>query len=298
MRIRITESQRRTILNENRFDKVVDKVISEYGDKPIEDIIDILVNRYALDLNIINSNQRLNDFFNEKFDVLINRAKNDTGFNKWALEKDYDKNVLDIIIQKFDTYLSDEIEQTYSIKNPISQLRRLNTIKKVAGYMLTNSDTGDFIEDVMEGLINDAIDYIYTNYKTIKDMLIHLASVKKLFHKNYHSSEQIDKQFRSIGKKYGYSMIPKSYEWSFQKGGGQIQSIINYIKDVPKMSKKTRGGWQASVGEDPKRRGWNSRLWSAMLQSEIVVSHRDGKDTIYTLGPNADAFERGKLVGY
>ena len=105
MRIRITESQRRTIINENRFDKVVDKVISEYGDKPIEDIIDILVNRYALDLNIINSNQRLNDFFNEKFDVLINRAKNDTGFNKWALEKDYDKNVLDIIIQKFDTYL-------------------------------------------------------------------------------------------------------------------------------------------------------------------------------------------------
>jgi hypothetical protein len=297
MRIIITESQYKSILNENRFDSLVDKVIDEYKDEGIEDVINVLFKRYGLDLKIIRSNQKLNDFFNSKFGELINDAEK--GYvSKWSLGRSYGDETLELIVSIFEEYLSSEIQQTYDIKNPISQLKRLSTLKKVGvNIMGGGSDVGEYMDDVMEGMINDCIDYIYSNYSTIKDMLKQLAVVKKQFSNKSYGSEQIDKQFRSIGKKYGYTMIPKHLEWSFEKGGGRIQQVIDYIKDKPKQPLKTKRGWMEYIGV-PYAHGWNARLWRTLNNTGIIKKTRVGNTFTYDLGPNAEAFEQGKLVGY
>jgi hypothetical protein len=151
MRIIITESQYKSILNENRFDSLVDKVIDEYKDKGIEDVINVLFKRYGLDLKIIRSNQKLNDFFNSKFGELINDAEK--GYvSKWSLGRSYGDETLELIVSIFEEYLSSEIQQTYDIKNPISQLKRLSTLKKVGvNIMGGGSDVGEYMDDVMKG---------------------------------------------------------------------------------------------------------------------------------------------------
>ncbi len=296
MRIIVTESQYKSILTENRFDNLAEKVINEYGDKSLEDVLNVLFTKYGLNLNIIRSNQKLNDFFNSKFDVLVDSAEKGNVF-KWSLSHSYNDEIVKVIVEVFEEYLSTEIQQTYEIKNPITQLRRLTVLRKVGINIMPDSDVGDYIDDVMEGLINDCIDYIYTNYNTIKDMLKQLAAVKKVFRKNSHGAEQIDKQFRSIGKKYGYTMIPKHLEWSFEKGGGRIQQVIDYIRDKPKQPMKTKRGWMEYIGV-PYAHGWNARLWRTLNNTGIIKKTRVGNTFNYELGPNAEAFEQGKLVGY
>ena len=113
--------------------------------------------------------------------------------------------------------------------------------------------------------------------------------------RNNLNSEFFD-MVKNRAKQEGYAVVRKPNEWTFERGGGRIQSVIDYIRST---EKKTRGGWQRSVGKDPNEwKSWNSRMWGAMLSADIIQSHREGRDTVYTLGPNAEAFEQGKLIGF
>jgi hypothetical protein len=218
--------------------------------------------------------------------------------SSWIIKRNFDDRVVDYLNEMFTGYVSDEIEQTYQMKNPISQLRRLNALKEIHQTFGRDDHTSQYLSDVMEGLVNESIDYIYKNYNSMDDILKRLATIKKLFSKNSRSVQMVDTQFQNIGKKYGYTMVPKPLEWSFSQGGGRIQQIIDYIKEQPKIPKKTRKGWMEYIGENPDRAGWNSRLWRAVQQAGIIDKVRDGRSFTYKLGPNAEAFEQGKLVGY
>lgn len=298
MRIIITESQYKGILKESKLDKLASVITTKYSDSSVHDIIRVLFITYGLNLSDITSNQKLNTFFDSKFGSIIRQAE-EGNLTQKELSKKYGGDILEAIKMVFEEYVSNEIYQTYKLKNPITQIKRLKTIQSIAknvnGY---DSSIYEHITDTMEGLLDDAINFLFKSGNPIKIILKDLSNLKNNFKWNVNIKSEIDNHIVSIGKKNGYNLVPKAYNWTFQKGGGRIQSIINYIKDTPKTPKKTRGGWMQSIGEDPKRRGWNSELWSAILHAGIIQSQRVGKDTIYTLGPNAEAFEQGKLVGY
>lgn len=191
--------------------------------------------------------------------------------------------------------LENKMHKKIDLSNSFGKLVFINDVRDSLKHRLTDT-LRNLMEDNIQGMLDELVNDAFQQSKNFIGAYKTLKSIRSMLPtRNYNIITYFTNLVKERGEIEGYTVIPKSYEWTFQKGGGQVQSIIDYIKNG---SKKTRSGWQSSVGEDPKRRGWNSRLWSAMIAAGIVQSHRDGRDTIYTLGPNAESFEQGNLVGF
>ncbi len=155
------------------------------------------------------------------------------------------------------------------------------------------------IEDLIQGMMDEIIDQALSEYGgDIKKATKRLKVINDLLSKNNEIRKTFNAEVKEIAKEQGYVMIDKPLTWTFEKGGGRIQQIIDYIKEVPETPKKTRKGWMSYVGQDPDRKGWNSYLWRAVQDAGIIEKVRDGRSFTYKLGPNVDAFEQGKLIGF
>lgn len=194
-------------------------------------------------------------------------------------------------------YFSDRLGEKFNFNTAYGKLRFLKKITDLFGYKIDKIIKKHII-DVTQGLLDDVLDEVATMSKG--DIRKYSKLVTDV--QNFLPKTEITGKFRELvankGNEMGYVMINKPLSWTFEKGGGRVQQIIDYIKDIPETPKKTRKGWMEYVGIDTERDGWNSYLWRAVQDAGIIEKVRDGRNFIYKLGPNAEAFEQGKLIGF
>lgn len=218
------------------------------------------------------------------YDLIIKQ-----GFNFRMLNK-MDK-LLDFISDKigYRVNLSTPIDELIFYKKLISQYREFGR----------NNEFKKTIVDLIQGMMDEIIDQALSESGgDIKKATKRLKVINDILGKNDQLRKTFNSEVKEIAKEQGYVIVDKPLTWTFEKGGGRIQQIIDYIKEIPETPKKTRKGWMSYVGENPDRKGWNSYLWRAVLDAGIIEKVRDGRSFTYKLGPNADAFEQGKLIGF
>lgn len=278
MKILITENQLRNLISESeRADKVIDRVLSDtqlYN--RMEDILDELVGVYGFTPVELVSNDRL-------YNLLLNKLIKTVYIGRIPMNR-YGK-VIGALVERY-------IEDMF--KGNVDTLTMIDRIIKIRRF--TDRGQGRELDNLLDGLVDDGIKYIFRKYKDPKDIIKYLSILKEKVGKD--SGSLVIPVAKDIAKKYGYTIVDKPLGWTFERGGGRVQQIIDYIKDVPKLPQKTRKGWMEYVGEDPNRAGWNSYLWRAVQDAGIITKVRDGRSFVYTLGPNAKSFEDGTLIGF
>lgn len=259
MRIIITESQYKSILKENRMDALVDNFIETHKDKGLGEVIETLFINY--------------------------------GFGLKSLE----------LSTKLKSFIENKLRYPIDLSTAVSRLIFLSKVRDEIGHKLTDN-LRNRIEDITQGMLDELVEEAFKKEKDLMKSVKLLGKIKKLLPiRNYSVIQQFDNLVRSIVEQQGYTLVRKGYGdmgWSFEKGGGRIQQIIDYIKEQPKLPQKTRKGWMEYVGEDPNRKGWMSTVWRVVQDAGIVEKVRDGRSYTYKLGPNAGAFEQGKLIGF
>lgn len=183
------------------------------------------------------------------------------------------------------------------LSNPIGKLTFINNLWKTFSRNLSEN-LKKLLLDIIEGMLNELTDQVFKTNKDFNSAIKQLRVVKDMLPKhNYNIIDNFFNLIKERGKKEGYNIIEKPLNWTFEKGGGRVQQIIDYIREQPKLPKKTRRGWMEYIGEDPNRKGWNSYLWRAVQDAGIIEKVRDGNTFTYRLGPNVRDFEQGKLIG-
>jgi hypothetical protein len=260
MRIIITENQYKTILKENRMESLIDDFIQRNRTTPMVDVMNELFFEYGLTPDHILH-----------FDNLIK-------------------------------YLSDRLGRIkIDLTTPIGKIRFLKELSDQIGWRGKRELMG-YIENTTQGLLDEAIDEaIGMSGGDFRKATKILSVVNNLLPRNNEISRTFNALVKQRAEEEGFVVVRKGYGdmgWTFEKGGGRIQQIIDYIKEQPKLPQKTRKGWMEYVGEDPNRKGWMSSVWRTVLDAGIIEKVRDGRSFTYTLGPNAEAFEQGKLIGF
>jgi hypothetical protein len=205
------------------------------------------------------------------------------------------------IISKFkplEKYFRDRLSANINLDTAIGKINFIRSLVDFIGYRF-KVEHKQFIENAVQGILDEVIDEINDiskgDIRKYSKLSTDIGNMLPRYGDIYRNFRALVKQ---KGEELGYVMVKKPLTWTFEKGGGRIQQIIDYIKEVPETPKKTRRGWMEYVGEDPDRRGWNSYLWRAVQDAGIIEKVRDGRNFTYKLGPNAEAFEQGKLIGF
>jgi hypothetical protein len=279
MKIIITESQLSKIISENeRMDKVIDRVLSDTGGHSyMSDILKELVGLYGFTPYEIVGNDRLYNF-------LIDKTIN-TSYVNWGTWRDY-SDVLEALVSRY-------INEMFN--TDLDPLKMIEKIVSIRGFVY-DKNSGKHLKNLLDGLIDDAVNYIFDKYENPRQAIKYISILKDRLGRD--SKTLLEPIAKQVAKEHGYTMINKPLGWTFETGGGRVQQIIDYIKDKPKLPQKTRKGWMEYVGQDPNRAGWNSYLWRAVQNAGIIQKVRDGRTFTYSLGPNAQAFEDGKLIGF
>lgn len=243
--------------------------------------------------NILKENRL--DYF---FDSFILKNKNETLLTVMeSLLDEYHLN-LNVIFnnEKIKSFIEEKLAKPIDTSTPLNKLIFLYNFKVKINHKIPDKLLNE-IEDICQGMLDELVEEAFKKEKNIKNVIKLLYTIKKMLPIRNHSIiTQFDSLVKSRLEQQGYTMVKKPNEWTFQEGGGRIQSVIDYIRST---EKKTRGGWMRSIGKNPEElKGWNSRMWGAIISAGIVKPHREGRDTVYTLGPNAEAFEQGKLIGF
>jgi hypothetical protein len=103
---------------------------------------------------------------------------------------------------------------------------------------------------------------------------------------------------KDFASKNGLVLIPKHKGITFKKGDeSRIRDLINYIKDVPILPKKTKRGFLNYINQTESG-GQLSTFWSAANQSGIIQKVGGGNNVTYELGPNYKDWEEGKVVAF
>lgn len=301
MKFLINKRQYKILLKEDH--PLIEKIISEHSDSSFIDFLPTL-DKFGFTIINIKRNQTLNNFITNKFKTYYDGILLDGVYN--GIGKDLNNtatdNTITIINHLIKDYVIEDVKEITDIKNPINKILKLNDyrnkILRSFRYYGSEEEAFDFLTDLLQGTIDDAISYLFESGKSIREIIKNLSILKKNYRYDDDSYNYLNSVISDIGEKHGYTLVRKPLQWSFEKGGGRVQQIIDYIKEQPKLPKKTRKGWMEYVGEDPRRKGWNSTLWRAVQDAGIIEKVRDGVSYTYRLGPNAEAFETGKLIGY
>jgi len=85
-----------------------------------------------------------------------------------------------------------------------------------------------------------------------------------------------------------------SYTFKYPpKQGGMTQLFTDYLKDNPRS---TPNQFYEDVLGRPRPRAHNNMFFAAIKDSGIVKMERQGRQFVYSLGPNYDAWTQGKLL--
>ena len=75
--------------------------------------------------------------------------------------------------------------------------------------------------------------------------------------------------------------------------GSMTQKFTDYLQDNPK---RTANQFYEDVLGYSRPRGHNNMFFASIKDSGIVKMERQGRQFVYSLGPNYDEWTRGKLL--
>lgn len=284
MKIKLTESQYLKVITENQnpnVDRLLQKFFDDTSNKGVDDKIMYYFDIYGFDDKMMEVSDRLYDWF--KYGILPKWDK-----IVWGTKDKY-RNKLNSLFDVVATKESKKILN--SNKNDLEKIKGLISLN----YTLPYYYKGKILEELIDGLLFDSIQYLFKNYEP-KEAIRQSSILADYL--GYKRMENIVPLVKDLAEKNGLTIIPKHKGFTFQKDeGSMVRSLINYMKDIPELPKKTKRGFLDYIGSHYGA-GQYSTFWSAVNKAGIIQKVGGGNNVTYELGPNYKAYEEGNVVAF
>jgi hypothetical protein len=284
MKIKLTESQYLKVITENQnpnVDRLLQKFFDDTSKKGVDDKIMYYFDVYGFDDKMMEVSDRLYDWF--KYGILPKWDK-----IVWGTKDKY-RNKLNSLFDVAATKESKKILN--SNKNDLGKIKGLISLDNTFPYYYESK----ILKELIDGLLFDSIQYLFKNYEP-KEAIRQSSILADLL--GYKRMENIVPLVKDFAEKNGLTIIPKHKGFTFQKDeGSMVRSLINYMKDIPELPKKTKRGFLDYIGRNYGA-GQYSTFWSAVNQSGIIQKVGGGNNVTYELGPNYKAYEEGNVVAF
>jgi hypothetical protein len=282
MKIIVTERQYKKFIKEDFSSKVesfFEKFLNEVSSKGYLESLDLFFHKYGFDENILFQSKKIYDWF--KSNVLPQI--------RWVNKNRFTEETIKIVNIILETELKKIVNSNI---DPERKIISIFNLKDSVDWRMYDTK---ILKEVTDGLIYDLVNFMFKTYEP-KESIRRLSIIKnKLF---YDSREEINSLVKGFAEKNGFTLIPKHKGITFQKGDeSRIRDLINYIKDVPELPKKTKRGFLNYI-DQTESGGQLSTFWSAANQSGIIQKVGGGNTVSYELGPNYKAWEEGKVIAF
>ena len=108
------------------------------------------------------------------------------------------------------------------------------------------------------------------------------------------SNEEIKEYTGQDYKTWDSTSYVSSYTFKYPaRKGTMTQKFVDYIKENPR---RTSNQFYEDVLGRPRPRGHNNMFFASIKDSGIVKMERKGRQFVYSLGPNYEAWTEGKLL--
>ena len=284
MKIKLTESQYLKVITENQnpnVDRLLQKFFDDTSNKGVDDKIMYYFDVYGFDDRVMEVSDRLYDWF--KYGILPEWDK-----ILWDTKDKY-RNKLNSLFDVVATKESKKILN--SNKNDLEKIKGLINLDYTLPYYYESK----ILKELIDGLLFDSIQYLFKNYEP-KEAIRQSSILAD--HLGYKRMENIVPLVKDFAERNGLTIIPKHKGFTFQKDeGSMVRDLINYMKDIPELPKKTKRGFLDYIGSHYGA-GQYSTFWSAVNKAGIIQKVGGGNNVTYELGPNYKAYEEGNVVAF
>lgn len=284
MKIKLTESQYLKVITENQNPNV-DRLLQKFFDdiRPLDDDEKLyyFFDVYGFDDRMMEVSDRLYDWF--RYSLLRSIKK----INYSTLSKYRNKinNLLEFLSTK---------ESKKIIDSNINDLKKIKELIKLESIMPIVYES-KILKELIDGLLFDSIQYLFKNYEPKEAIRQSSILSDQLGRKRMENIVPLVKDF---AEKNGLTIIPKHNGITFQKGeDSMVRDLINYMKDIPELPKKTKRGFLDYIGSRYGAAQY-STFWSAVNKAGIIQKVGGGNNVTYELGPNYKAYEEGNVVAF
>ena len=284
MKIKLTERQYLKVITENQIPNV-DRLLQKFfddtrhldGDEKLFYFFDV----YDFNEKMMGVSDRLYDWF--KYSLLSDIKR----INRNTLSKYQNKinNLLELLSTKESKKIID------SNKNDLEKIKELIKLESIIPRYYKSK----ILKELIDGLLFDSIQYLFNNYEP-KEAIRQSSILSDQLGMN--RMENIEPLVKDFAEKNGLTIIPKHKGFTFQKDeGSMVRDLINYMKDIPEIPKKTKRGFLNFIGSHYTG-GQYSTFWSAVNKAGIIQKVGGGNNVTYELGPNYKAYEEGNVVAF
>ena len=284
MKIKLTESQYLKVITENQnpnVDRLLQKFFDDTSNKGVDDKIMYYFDIYGFDGKMMEISDRLYEWF--KYGILPKWDK-----ILWDTKDKY-RNKLNSLFDVVATKESKKILN--SNKNDLEKIKGLINLDYTLPYYYESK----ILKELIDGLLFDSIQYLFKNYEP-KEAIRQSSILAD--HLGYKRMENIVPLVKDFAERNGLTIIPKHKGFTFQKDeGSMVRDLINYMKDIPELPKKTKRGFLDYIGSHYTG-GQYSTFWSAVNKAGIIQKVGGGNNVTYELGPNYKAYEEGNVVAF
>lgn len=285
MKIKLTESQYKKLILENeRFDRLVDLFIDDVRGKDLIGWISTFLEQYNFNVSDIKRNDKLYNLFRNKLYNLKKRGGYSArDFGKYYIQI---QGLFDYVMEKETKAILDVV------KNPELKLKMLMDLEDIFPWVYEK----DLLLEVIDGLLYDSIKHMFDNYPPKE--AVKKASILKSRLGGYRVKNMIP-IVKDFAEKNGLTIIPKHKGYTFERGEEtMIRDLIKYMKDIPELPKKTKRGFLNYIGSRRQGPGQYSTFWSGVNRAGIIQKIGGGNNVTYELGPNYKAWEEGNTVAF
>jgi len=284
MKIKLTESQYLKVITENQnpnVDRLLQKFFDDIRPLDVEEKLYYFFDVYGFDDRMMEVSDRLYDWFRYS---LLSGIKI---INYRTLSKYQNKinNLLEVIVTK---------ESKKIIDSNINDLKKIKELIKLES-IIPRYYKSKILKELIDGLLFDSVQYLFKNYEP-KEAIRQSSILAD--HLGYKRMENIVPLVKDFAERNGLTIIPKHKGSTFQKDeGSMVRDLINYMKDIPEIPKKTKRGFLDYIGSRYTG-GQHSTFWSAVNKAGIIQKVGGGNNVTYELGPNYKAYEEGNVVAF
>ena len=287
MKIRLTEVQYRKLIKETTLNFKQD--------------ITPMVEVFAEDIkNIKHPIKVMNLFFNT-YKLTLDDVKNNKLLYKTMYNIDWRGIDEGVVVDRYkyseivEFFLQSEYGRIMNMSTPFQRFNNLFSLRNkfdswsnVTSYWSTRVTSQMMNESE---LVIDSILNTYSGVEAIKRLSIFNERTK------YKFRTEISDVVNNITKENGLTLVNKSGGYSFnRKDDSMVRDLINYMKDISDI-KKTKRGFLDYIGSHYSG-GQYSHFWAAANHSGIIEKVGGGSNVTYKLGPNYEAWEKGKVVAF
>jgi hypothetical protein len=284
MKIRLTERQYLKVITENKNPKV-DRLLQKFFDDirylDVDEKLYYFFDVYDFDEKMMGVSNRLYEWF--KYSLLSDIKIIDIA----TLSKYQNKinNLLELLTTKETKKIID------SNKNDLEKIKELSKLESIIPKYYESK----ILKELIDGLLFDSIQYLFKNYEP-KEAIRQSSILSD--HLGIYRMKNIVPLVKDFAEKNGLTIIPKHKGITFQKDeGSMVRDLINYMKDIPEIPKKTKRGFLDYIGSRYTG-GQHSTFWSAVNKVGIIQKVGGGNNVTYELGPNYKAYEEGNVVAF